>query len=102
MDIFSFVILFFVIIFTSQYNLNFFSLLFIILFSVFNDSLWNLVLVFEFVFILFTMNQLNSTWMSLSLIVVAVIIIIHFINKKKSSDSGGANMEDFAKLFGGQ
>jgi len=102
LELINFILLIFVIILTSQYNLHFLSVICILIYSLFETSFYNLFLIIIFIIVLYFTHAFSSTYLIVCIILAIIIIIASLIGNHKSQSSGGSGgMEDFAKLFGG-
>lgn len=107
MDILNFFIIGILMIISAQYNYDFFSVLIVIIYSLFNPSIFNLSLVVLLLVVIFiNTGKITLTWFYFSIILSAVIILISVFgkNKKKADagEGGSGGYDDLLKMLGQQ
>lgn len=102
MDFLNFFIIGILMIISSQYNYDFFSVFIIIIYSLFYPSMVNLFFVLLFLIIVFIKTgEINQTWVYLAGIMSVIIVIASLFGvKKQEEDTGG--YDDLLKMLGKQ
>jgi hypothetical protein len=98
----TYILLFFLIFLTGQYDFLILSSLAIVLFFIYSPSWWN-ILIFGAYFFATMIYSLPSNIASISIIILFVVMLIFNLknrNKSESAEDGGGDI-DFSKLFGG-
>lgn len=103
MDILNFFIISLVMIISSQYNYDFFSVLIVIIYSLFCPSLSNLIFVLLLLLLVFIKTgEIAGYWWCLAGVLVFIIVVAtKFGSKKKGEDTDAGSYDDLLKMLGG-
>ncbi|MFA5745989.1 MAG: hypothetical protein WCX82_01240 [archaeon] len=88
---------------SSQYNYDFFSVIIVILYSLFFPGLSNLIFVFGLAAIIFLKSgELSQLWWVVLGIITFIIVIASMFTKKEEEPEEGGGYGDLLKMLGNQ
>lgn len=99
LDIFSFVMMFFFIFFTIQYNFYLFTFLGLFIYAIAMPSIFNIFLVIFLIVVSFFLNSFFAFFLPLSFFLIIFIVVMYFIKgeQKPQQNDGMSGLEDLFK-----